>query len=82
MKETQEKTAAEEAQEKDLKHESEKTAAEEAQEKDLKLEAEELMKAEGVEKIYRAGNYWFRDKGSAEEYARAKGVKVKTFEKE
>lgn len=81
-KENLEHTAAEEAQEKDMKIEAEKTAAEEAQEKDLQLEAEMLMKSEGIEKIYRAGDYWFRDQGCAEVHANAVGGKVKIFEKE
>lgn len=65
-----------------MKEAPEKTAAEEAQEKDLQLEAEKLMKSEGIDKIYRAGTYWFRDKGNAEVHAHAVGGKVKIFEKE
>lgn len=65
-----------------MKEAPEMTAAEEAQEKDLQLEAEKLMKSEGIDKIYRAGNYWFRDQGSADVHANAVGGKVKIFEKE
>lgn len=80
MAENNKKQESEEVPE--MKETQEKTAAEEAQEKDLQIEAENLMKSEGIDKIYRAGDYWFSDKGSAFYHAHAVGGKVETFEKE
>lgn len=78
MAEKQKKQDPEELEQKETQ---EMTAAEEAQEKDLQLEAEMLMKSEGIDKIYRAGAYWFREKGSAEEHAHAVGGAVAIYEK-
>lgn len=41
--------------------------------------AKRLMKEYGVEKIYKAGNYWFKKHDDAEAWAKQQGCKVEEY---